>query len=1797
MKRLFLFLFGIFMLELVSGTTIFFDDFESGNLNAWNRTNVAGAANWTANQTNPFVGSWHAQSRPTSTTEPASVLQINISTLGYQNITFMYYKRLVGIDAADEFQAEWFNGTTWTIVEQTGGSTADNANYLFSTFNLTASSNNNTNFGIKFECTAGAVSEFCRVDNVTIGGDLIPDSTAPVVYLKNPANSTITKSNNLFFSTNFTDNVGLLNASLYLWNNTDLISINSTTLSGLAGIANLSLTLPRDGTYFWNYLGTDSSNNMALNHTNFTLSLDTTSPSITGFTEFPADPATYAVNQQYQFNATITDNIALQTVRLEFNGTNYTASNLAGNLWNVTLVNLPAGVFSYYWFANDTIGNVNATETGSYTINRAGGSIALLLNSTAGNLTLIYPSQVNASITSSTGQTIQLLRNGTDITSDNAQFRNLSVLSLGIYNFTALALENQNYTQVSIQRFIDLQKGTPSGTLTITPSLTVSYPTSTTTTGSESNFGDGDLAYTLYRNNVSVSNPETITLAAGTYAYIYNTTTGQNWTSNSTLGLQVLTVNQETGDVRLFLNHTRANITEEVYNRSIQINASLFNGQFGSLNLTENNAQINFSDFLNLTAVRNYTSLGDFNITIRYSGNTNYTADSEQWFITVRDSTPPNITGLIESPTDPSTYLSGRNYVFNATITDNFAMGIVLIQFDNVNYTVKNSSTDRFNFTISNLAAGTYNYLWRANDTSGNVQVSTLQTYTVNRSSSVVNLTFNETEGNITINAGQIVSINGTRITSDSSGTLELYRNRTLINVGISNKISNVTNFSSAGYFNFTVFYRQSENYTESFKTYFVNVTPIVDAISPTFTTIPANTSSSYPRGFGVDFDAADETQFDSFRINWTNTFLINQSGFLNNTRRLDASFYIINVSINDSSGNSNYVFYTVNITQNNTYVINLTLSPSSTVTYPTSTTAAGTQCPTELSCILFRNNVSISNPETITLGAGSYHYIFNTTGNTNYSSNTISNLLTVNQEIGDVRLFLNHTRNNITLKQGESINVNGTLFAGQFGFLNLTQNGLQLNFSSSTNLTYRQNFSALGSFNITVRYINNSNYTTDSEQWFITVVDTTAPSLIVISPQNITYTNETILINITSDGDYIWFYNGTGNESYNSPVYKAFPEGNNNILVYTNDSSGNLNSTSIIFNINVPILRIYCETGGPYQQDALVIAIGNVSNSSSMLPEKNVNLSIYNSSNLAVLSKILITASDGSFETNIPSLTVGLYNLNASVTNVGLNSSCIDSFQLGFKAVLALDKIASVYSLTNSSIIYNITLILTNIGGANALNVNISDSDSSDSIYNIGILLSNSSIKRSYLKNLTRKDMVDYQLTVLAITEGIDSYSNSLISANSTVLNLTIPATAVGKQIVITKNVLFKSEGNLNVSYNISSTLYNSGDEDLTGISYIDSDINNSVIILNLTKGSSRQFSNLVIISKAASNTQHEFALGTATINLLNFYSNRPKVNIPGYGGPADIIVYAPSSVQTSTPFNSIIEIKNVNLDIGQDFPIDYWITNDKENQNYSSGQKTVYVGANNNVNTSVSLTAPNTIESYKLKALTSWAGGTASSFDSFEVIGSQTDSGGAGTSGSVGREARDANASEKVKEVKKEDEIICNKPYIRYGKECCLDTNNNLICDEDEIKEKLKEVDEPEKPSDIISTITGFIARNITNIKVINKIAPILLIVILILLVILVMYLIRKKKKAAGRLSQLKGLKVYTNAGNEIGKINGIILGDNKIDSFNIKLSKKIRKMLKIKTIGINVKYKYIEGVKNIVIINEKIIENVYK
>ncbi len=1914
MRKALILLFAIlFFNSFVSGAQIFYDDFESGTLSGWNLTNAAGANNWTSSTTNPYQGTWHAQSQPLSTTQPASILGKEINTAGYQNITLNYARRLVGIDAADEFNLTWYNGTSWFVLENTGGSSANDAGYINRSYNLSISASGNLAFKIRFECTAGATSEFCRIDNVNISG--------------------------------------------------------------------------------------------------IQISTDTEYPKIIDFGENPVNNTAYVANAYYFFNTTIISTNG--TAGLEFNGVNYTALNISSS-FNATVFNLAAGTYSYYWWAygNGTSHNYNKTGTRYYTVAKANGNISLLINGSAGNQTDAYLTQTNVSAATLYG-TISLYRNGADITSQNNIF---TILGAGDWNFSALSSGDQNHSAISLTKWAHIVKASQAAILTLNETSPIIY-------GILINVScNGE----LYRNNTNITTEKSLAKLLGGGQWLYSCKLYENQNYSYDDDNSTLIVNQATQSLTALLNGANANL---VITYPQQINAS-FSGANGTAVLSN----------INGTSV--------------------------------------NI---------------GQNYTFGAG-------GYV------VNYTaVANQNYSAF-FAELNL--------------------------TINKAMSEVFMYLNNTRSSLNLTIGGTININATLQAGES--IIQIIRNGTVINSGNS-PLFNLTTFNEPGYFNYTVFYPATQNYTTFSETFFVNVTGAVDTILPYFTTIPLDLIINYSDSFGVSFNATDEILFDSYKINWTNTFSINQSGFLRNTSSLAVGTYRVNVSINDSSNNINSTIYTlivqrkavictissnspqeypkpinvtgscnspesislyrnnINITselgankilgagtynylinvtqtqnytnasaslsvavsQNSSYVLSVAISPSNNVVYPTSTTAVGNGCLTELSCILYRNNISQTNPEVIILGTGNYSYIYNTSGNANYTSKSFSAMLTVNQNISSsVSLYLNNTQNNITMEKGSAIWINGTLDIGigairlynngtlvneginflanytlfnateglfnitliyngnenysgtskalyvnitpmpdtsspiisvnspqqnQFinvnsvvfnitlnengdarytlneGITNLTMsstdnknfnhtntsiadgtytvqfyandsvgnnnnsvtriftidttkpwinisepqnksynlNSLQINFSAfDTNLqacwyskNWQTNISLVNCQNVSytasqgattlIVYANDSagNINSSSVAFFVDsiipqisfgfgttangttlsynyifinvsaiesnfanitfslhnltslvnittftlpiftinftslldgtyfynvtitdnlnnknstetrtiVVDTAIPTITIISPIEKTYKNSSILVNITSNGQSIWFYNGTANETYTFPVYRPFQEGTRQLLAYANNSAGTINSASAIFQINTLVLS--CEVGGPYQQGALVLVQGILRNETSSINQQQINLSIYKN-NIFNTSKIADTSSDGSFESSFSNLSNGNFLLNASVIRNGLNESCSDNFELGSPASFVLDKIATIYNLSSAEILYNITLRLINKGGADALNTSILDLDSINSPYNLNTLLSNTNNEVSYLLNLTRENITSYYLTSKAIAQGIDSYTNFLIMTNSTTINLTIPAAAFGKQIIIIKNILFLLETPLNITYNITSTLYNSGGENLININYIDSDISASALLINITRGSSEHFSNVLTIQKAASNIEYEFALGSAVVDLLSFYSNRPKINIPGYGGPADVIVYAPSSV-TGTLFDSIIKIININLDIGQDFTINYWITNNDETINYTSGQRTVFVSANSPLNVSVTLNSPITPGTYKLKAFVSWAGGIATSFDSFEVIsGAETPSGGGSD---IVSPAPKPSQKQAIKEKEGEKEIVCNIPYIRHGEECCLDENNNLICDNDEIKE-------PEQPANILTLITGLIVNNTVNINIIGRFFILILnILIFIFTSILIIHLIRKRKmkRDTTRLGEIIGLSVYSSDGMKIGILEDIFIKGNKIDSLKIKCYEK--KKFKLKGIVIN--YNYIESIKDIIIIKEGINEKI--
>jgi len=144
---------------------------------------------------------------------------------------------------------------------------------------------------------------------------------------------------------------------------------------------------------------------------------------------------------------------------------------------------------------------------------------------------------------------------------------------------------------------------------------------------------------------------------------------------------------------------------------------------------------------------------------------------------------------------------------------------------------------------------------------------------------------------------------------------------------------------------------------------------------------------------------------------------------------------------------NSSGIFsYTVR--QNSSWFLNLSESPSGTwiETYGTLVNVSGSNCPSQLTCNIYRNNTAgaVSNGVNVTLAAGYYNYTYNSTGNTNYSVYSLSNILRINSASSSVYTYLNHLRQNASVFTGNSIWLNATLITGS-GNISLYKNGVKM--------------------------------------------------------------------------------------------------------------------------------------------------------------------------------------------------------------------------------------------------------------------------------------------------------------------------------------------------------------------------------------------------------------------------------------------------------------------------------------------------------------------------------------------------------------------------------------------------------------------------------------------------------------------------------------------------------------------------------------------------------------------------------
>ena len=391
-------------------------------------------------------------------------------------------------------------------------------------------------------------------------------------------------------------------------------------------------------------------------------------------------------------------------------------------------------------------------------------------------------------------------------------------------------------------------------------------------------------------------------------------------------------------------------------------------------------------------------STGDFNFNITVE-DVDGVYNSTNIKLTLFDTTPPQYSNNITSPSSPTMYSPGKKYQFNITWTDNVAVDTVLFENNFThplsNDTVYNESSTYF-FNVTDLPAGTYVFRWYANDTNDSFSSTPQYIYVVDKSSNPINIWFNTSKNkDIVITNSTTVIVNVTGI-----GTITLYEDDTSRQTGTSSLSYSTVNspLYSTNKYNFTAVASGNENYTSNSSSYLIMVVPNYDTSG---TSIPS-TYSSTASVFKIVFSSASgldnvllETDYSGSSVKYK------MSNSLNTT-------YTYSVKLPAGSFHwqifGNYSGYIFSLTSKKSFTISKATPSINLISSPGWTVSAGIQ--TEVLCVispdfltikLYRNGSLVSNPDSQTFNdIGSYVYLCNSTETQNYSSASVSNTLTI---------------------------------------------------------------------------------------------------------------------------------------------------------------------------------------------------------------------------------------------------------------------------------------------------------------------------------------------------------------------------------------------------------------------------------------------------------------------------------------------------------------------------------------------------------------------------------------------------------------------------------------------------------------------------------------------------------------------------------------------------------------------------------------------------------------------------------
>ncbi len=1168
------------------GNGNFSDDFEDGNISDWNLTTVEN--NWSVVTTDPYAGTYHAQANPQNTNEPASVMEINANTSGYENIFFSYYRKLIGLDIADEFKAKWYDGASWIVVEETLSNSVNDASYVFMNFNLPSTADDNPLLKIRFECTAGAVSEYCRVDNVRVNGSIIlGDTIPPIINSILESSDPVFLQNSIKISANVTDDVGVDSVLIEI-NNVNYSMIQQSaagsakTILFKEGFETGSLNSNdwvTNGTVLWGVSSFDP-----LFGSNYHAQVQQTGVS---------DPSYLEINISTLGYENITFSYYKKLISLDA-ADDFAVDWYNGTDW-VVLEQLGAGieddasyVYQTFNLTNDSYDNSNfkirfMCEVGAVSEYCRIDNVSISGIQTSSS-TEIWGYEFTPNVLGIYNYTIY----ANDTSNNNATlvYGNFTVIESNITVSEVVQDSSGNSLNVTIEIEDD-------NNITIYNQTLISH-----------NIG---LAKGKYKIKIKPKNHKIKQIAFNEINFSHDINSivdiddpADNKGYNELVSLNPILKNSTENDT-ITVTMTAANVSRN------KILYKCADWDFNNQNCTGN-----WTAWMAISPGQEYSATFYFGDPGLAEGNGTFFEGFESGSLDTNNWTKSG--ALDWAINNQKTHrLSGVKYIKS----ENTGVEDII----ETNISTENYSNVVFNFYYKTIDMGAGDYI-AADYYNGtdwievlNSQGTTVYTLDSNNLGSDANNNPNfrirfrckNNAGseacyvdNVEINGDEIMDISPPDISivypSNNLNTSDIeidinysvgsdaqscwYSNDTMsLNTSITCG-NNITNMVwSEGKHNVSIWVNDSIGNENSSSVSFT-----IDSLSPYFVdNTPQDQTLTYGVALSYDINATDSREFGCFSVN-NSKFSINCNGLLQNVVSLSAGLYYLNITINDSINNINSSVILINITKANpSGNMQIIITPSNNVSQGTQTTSTGSETNTgdaDLIYIFYRDGVAVSNPNVVSLGIGTYNYNYNTTGGENYTLGSVNATLIVSSGpdmIGPAITI--YSPQAIAYSSGLNLSLNYSVIDSS----GVDSCWYNIDFGNNVSLANCANstFNVSGNGNYILNLFSNDSLGNSANKSVSFSVDSTAISLLLSEPSGtkssrisipITYNvfgnNLTCWYNVKTSvgGDVI---SNTSLSNCSDSSFDVANDGNFVFNLFVNNSFGSYNSTNSSFSVD----------------------------------------------------------------------------------------------------------------------------------------------------------------------------------------------------------------------------------------------------------------------------------------------------------------------------------------------------------------------------------------------------------------------------------------------------------------------------------------------------------------------------------------------------------------------------------------------------------------------------------------------------